>query len=84
MPSNQKKWMQKAFSPYKKCSLHRQLEIPCDVKIPITLLKKIKGTEIGITISNPTKTGKRNIKVTRLLKSRASLAHTARTKTKRR
>lgn len=82
MPARKKKWMQEAFSYHKKCSLHRQLKIPCEVKIPITLLRKIKGTEIGLTVLNPTKTGKRRIKVTRLLKYRANLAHTARTKTR--
>lgn len=75
--------MKEAFKHHKKCSLHRQLQIPCDVKIPVTLLRKIKGSDVGVSILNPTKTGKRKIKVTRLLKARAVLAHTSRVKKKK-
>lgn len=60
----------------KKGALSRQLEIPKEENIPISLLAKIKKAKIGTTITNPTKTGKRRIKVTRLLKRRAVLAHT--------
>ena len=68
------KWIQKAN--LKKGALHRQLGIPQDEKIPVTLLKKIKKAKIGETITNPTKKGKRKIKVTPLLKRRANLALT--------
>ena len=68
------KWIQKAN--LKKGALHRQLGIPQDEKIPVTLLKKIKKAKIGETITNPTKKGKRKIKVTQLLKRRANLALT--------
>jgi rubrerythrin len=73
----QEKWMGKAFAG-SKGQLHRQLDIPEDQKIPKSYLKKIKETPIGKTAENPTKTGKRSIKVTRQLKQRATLAHTAR------
>jgi len=57
-------------------ALSRQLGIPVRENIPITLLEKIKRTPVGETIVNPTKTGKRRIRVTRLLKRRAVVAHT--------
>ena len=60
----------------KRGALSRQLGIPERDRIPVTLLKKIKNAEIGETITNPTKTGKRKIKVTKKLKKRASLALT--------
>jgi len=46
-----------------------------DKTIPKSLLSKIKRAEIGDTVRNPTETGKRRVKVTRLLKKRAVLAH---------
>lgn len=58
----------------KKGALHKELGISEKNKIPMTLLNKIIAVEIGQTISNTTKTGKKRIKVTRLLKSRAVLA----------
>lgn len=60
----------------KKGALSRQLGIPEEKNIPMTLLNKIARTKIGETISNPTKTGRRRIKVTNLLKKRAVLART--------
>lgn len=60
----------------KKGALSRQLGIPEEENIPISLLGKIKTAKIGTTVKNPTKKGKRKIKVTRLLKKRAVLAHT--------
>ena len=62
------------FANLKKGALHRQLGINVNVDIPRTLLRKIKGTSEGITISNPTKKGKRRIKVTKLLKQRVQFA----------
>jgi len=59
-------------------ALSRQLGIPIDEDIPITLLRKIKSAEIGDVIRNPTKTGKRRITVTNKLKKRAVLALTLR------
>lgn len=70
----QKYWIPKI--DMKKGALSRQLGIPEEENIPISLLAKIKKAKIGTTITNPTKTGKRKIKVTKLLKKRAVLAHT--------
>lgn len=67
-----KRWIQKA--KIKKGALHRQLSVPKDKDIPITLLKKIKSFSTGRTITNPTKTGKRIIKITTLLKRRVNFA----------
>ena len=60
----------------KKGSLSSQLKIPEKDNIPITLLNKIIKARAGDTIRNPTKSGKRRIKVTRLLERRAILART--------
>jgi len=68
------KWIQSALSKHKPGSLSRQLQVPVKDNIPFTLLEKIKTTPIGKTITNPTKKGKKRIKVTRLLKQRAVLA----------
>ena len=60
----------------KKGALSRQLNIPIKKNIPVTLLDKIIGAKAGQTILNPTKIGKRKIKVTRILERRAILART--------
>lgn len=60
----------------KKGALSRQLNIPEKKNIPVTLLNKIIRAKAGDTIRNPTKTGKRRIKVTRLLERRAIFAKT--------
>ena len=70
--SKKRKWIQKAVK--KLGALSRQLNIPKEKNIPTTLLKKINSAKVGTTIKNPTKTGRRKIKVTRKLKWRASLA----------
>ncbi len=69
-----KRWIRKAVK--KKGGLSRQLNIPEKENIPVSLLKKIRNAKIGTTITNPTKTGKKKIKVTRKLKRRAVLALT--------
>ena len=66
------KWIQKA--KVKKGALSRQLHIPEKEDIPMGLLNKIVSAKAGETIRNPTKAGKRRIKVTRLLERRAILA----------
>lgn len=68
----EKKWIQKAIN--KPGTLHKQLEIPENKKIPLALLNKIIKAKAGDTITNPSKTGKKKIKVTRLLEQRAILA----------
>jgi len=58
----------------KRGALSRQLGIPEKENIPFTLLNKIVAAKAGDTITNPTQTGKRRIKVTRKLERRAILA----------
>lgn len=58
----------------KKGALSRQLKIPQKDNIPKTLLDKIIEAKAGDTIRNPTKSGRRIIKVTRKLERRAILA----------
>jgi CxxC motif-containing protein len=67
-------WVQSAIR--KKGSLSRQLGIPEEENIPKQLLQEIRKAKIGETVQNPTQTGNRVIKVTRLLKKRAVLALT--------
>ena len=71
---NEKKFIQKLR--LKKGALSRQLRIPVNENIPILLLNKIIAAKAGDTIINPTRTGKRRIKVTKLLEERAILAKT--------
>jgi hypothetical protein len=54
--------------------LREQLGISQKRKVPVTLSQKISRTPAGKTISNPTKAGKKRIKVTPLMKKRAVLA----------
>jgi len=75
-----RKWIPRNM---KKGALSRQLGIPEKENIPVTLLKKIKNAKVGSTITNPTKTGKRKIKVTRKLKRRAVIALTLKRLSKR-
>lgn len=58
----------------KKGSFSRQLGIPEHENIPMTLINRIIKAKTGDVIRNPTKRGKRIIKVTRLLERRAILA----------
>lgn len=67
-----KKWIRTIG--IKKGVLSRQLDIPEEKNIPITLLRKIQAAKAGETIINPTKIGKRRIKVSRKLERRAILA----------
>ena len=73
-----KLWIKGAIG--KKGALSRQLRIPEEQNIPVSLLSKIKTAKIGSTVKNPTGTGKKRFKVTRLLKQRSVLAHTLKTK----
>ena len=66
------KWIQKIH--LKKGTLHRQLRVPLDKKIPMALLNKIVSAKAGDTIANPTSLGKKRIKVTKVLERRAILA----------
>tara|TARA_Y100000296_G_scaffold50229_1_gene57565 strand:+ start:466 stop:699 length:234 start_codon:yes stop_codon:yes gene_type:complete len=66
------KWIQKIH--IKKGALSRQLGIPVEKNIPMSLLNKIVKAKEGDTITNPSSIGKKKIKVTRLLERRAILA----------
>ena len=66
------RWIQKA--KIKRGALSRQLGIPEEKNIPVTLLNRIIKARPGEVIRNPTKVGKRRIRVTRLLERRAILA----------
>jgi len=72
--TKKKLWIQAAT--LKEGTLSRQLGIPIEDNIPVTLLKEIRDADTGRTIKNPTKSGKRWFKVTKLLKRRAGLALT--------
>jgi len=66
------RWIQKAIS--RPGTLHKNLDIPKDKKIPMVLLNKIVSAKAGDTITNPTSIGKKKIKVTRRLERKAILA----------
>ena len=68
-----KKWIQSAIKG-KKGSLHKALGIKADEKISVSLLNKIIKAQPGNTIRNPSKKGKRIIKVTRAIERKAILA----------
>jgi len=86
MVNRKKFFIRKALSKNRPGSLSRQLSIPIKDNIPKSLLNKIIRAKAGQTITNPTKSGKRRIKVTRLLERRAIFARTLKSfrKTKRR
>ncbi len=67
-------WIQSA--KLKKGTLSRQLGIPIEENIPVTLLKRIRDSDIGEVVRNPTKKGKKQFRVTKLLKRRSVLALT--------
>jgi uncharacterized protein YdeI (YjbR/CyaY-like superfamily) len=69
-----KKWIQKAGDHKTKGALHRQLQVPQEERIPKSLLRKIQAAETGAKVHNPTKTGRRSIPVTTLLKRRTAFA----------
>jgi len=66
------KWIQKLH--LKRGVLHKQLGISQEKKIPVSLLNKIIAAKPGDMITNPSKLGKKRIKVTRVLEKRANLA----------
>ncbi len=72
----QEKWIQGVTEEkeFKGGSLRERLDIPADKTIPKTLEQKIVDAPIGTTIKNPTKTGKKQIKVTKKLKAKANFA----------
>lgn len=62
----------------KKGALHNQLGISKSEKIPSSLLDKIINAKPGAIIVNPSSSGKKRIKVTRLLDRRALFARNLR------
>ena len=57
----------------KKGAFSKMLGIPEEKKIPASLLGRIIKADAGETITNPTKLGRKRIKVTAILKKRANL-----------
>jgi len=72
--AKKKKWIQDVVKSGEKGRFHKQLGINPKKRIPKTLVQKIMVSEIGDTIINPTETGKKKLKVTKLLKQRANFA----------
>lgn len=70
--ANKNRWMQDISGGGE---LSRQLGIPEEEDIPISLLRKIKNTDVGEEIDNPTQTGRQHMTVTSLLKKRAVPAY---------
>lgn len=77
-PDRRRLWIAGVVRPNREGSLHRQLGIPGSQRIPTTFLREIRDAPIGSRVRNPTLTGKRGLKVTRLLKKRAVVALTLR------
>jgi hypothetical protein len=67
-----KKWIQEAH--LHKGTLSKQLGIPEEDDIPMSLLDAIIKAPIGSTIDNPTDEGHKTFKVTKLLKQRSVMA----------
>jgi len=67
-----KRWIQRAI--HRPGKLHSDLSVPKGTKIPMTLLDKIINAKAGQIITNPSKVGKKRIKVTRKIEQRAILA----------
>jgi len=76
------KWIQKIR--LKRGILHKELGIPSQMKIPVSLLNKIISAKAGETITNPSKVGRERIKVTRAIEQRAILARNLKNISKRR
>lgn len=69
------RFIQKAIGSEKEGATRRMLGIPAGETIPFTFLEEIRVTPIGRRAKNPTKVGHRSVKVTRLLKQRATFNH---------
>jgi hypothetical protein len=67
-----KRWIQRAI--VRPGTLSKALDIPDKENIPVTLLKRIVKASSGDMIKNPTKIGRKRIKVTRSLERKAILA----------
>jgi hypothetical protein len=60
------------FKSHKPGSGHRTFGVKKGEKLPRTFLQEVVDTPIGKVAHNPTLVGKRSIKVTKLVKSRAN------------
>jgi hypothetical protein len=60
------------FKTHAAGSTHRMFGVPNGVKLPRTFLQKVVDTPLMETARNPTKIGKKSIKVTHLVKARAN------------
>lgn len=69
-------WIPRGTEGIKKGALSRQLGIPESATIPMQLLADIKSAHVGAVLRNRHGIGKREIKITKLLKQRANLAMT--------
>ncbi|MCF7910446.1 hypothetical protein K9L16_02115 [Candidatus Pacearchaeota archaeon] len=67
-----KNLIQKAI--HRPGKLHKELGIPKDEKIPMSLLNTIINAKVNQVIKNPTKIGNKKIKVTQGIEHRAILA----------
>lgn len=77
MPNKQKPfWIPRGKEGIKKGALSKQLGIPEKQNIPMGLLEDIKRAEVGAVIQNRHGIGKREIKITALIKKRANMAMT--------
>jgi len=76
-------WMQRALRK-KPGALRRQLGIPRDKNIPVTLMRRIQDADTGDVVKNPTKVGKRRYRVTTLMQQRVNPVLTMRKYRRRR
>lgn len=77
MSKKEEYWMREAMG-MKPGALHRQLGIPKDKKIPVTLMRRILKADTGDVVKNPTRVGRRRYRVTTLMQRRVNPVLTSR------
>jgi len=70
-------WIGEAMTK-KPGALRRQLGIPKDRKIPVTLMRRILDADTGDVVRNPTRVGRRRYRVTTLMQRRVNPVLTVR------
>jgi hypothetical protein len=70
-------WVQGAMGK-KPGALRRQLGIPKDRKIPVTLMRRILDADTGNVVKNPTNVGRSKYRVTTLMQQRVNPVLTVR------
>lgn len=65
-------WIQSALKKHKRGMLHKMLDVPKDINVPIHLLEEIRNREVGDFVWNYHNVYK--IKITKLMKERANFA----------